>query len=103
MLQLDYSLDKQEENNTYTYYLIKNKNNNSTLSYFKFVPGTDLTKFYNAITLNYNDVTDNYKFYLVQAVIEKEKGTTLSGLSEALNTDCSIALLRKDRLHFIQL
>jgi VCBS repeat-containing protein len=82
--KLDYSLDKLEENNTYTYYLVKNKNNKTTLSFFKFVPGADLTKLYNSITLNYDPATEDYKLYIAQALIEKEKGTTLPGLREAL-------------------
>lgn len=85
----EYSLELQGEIAPFTFYLVKSKYNDITLSYSKLAPDTETdmytTPFYHSVTVSYFfGQEDEIQFKLAQAVIEKEKGTTLPDLSETL-------------------
>ncbi|TXK77841.1 stalk domain-containing protein [Paenibacillus sp. N3.4] len=81
---LDYTMEQATGPANRIYFNVKDKNNRTVLRYYQPDSSRNGADLHHTLMIDYTGEKDDYKFNFAQAVIEKEKGTTLSGLSDEL-------------------
>jgi photosystem II stability/assembly factor-like uncharacterized protein len=81
---LDYTMEQATDPANRVYFKVKDTTNRTVLRFYQSDSNRQGTELSHVLMVDYTGEKDDDKFRFAQAVIEKEKGVALSGLSEEL-------------------